>query len=214
MFERLFEIIMHTDDALLAMVSENLTHTYLILFLLIMFETGLIIFPFLPGDGLLFSAGVVAASTDMDIRLLTILLIIAAIVGNTSNYYMGKFMGYELRISKNYFIKNHLLKYMLQAEEFYRKKGGTAIIIGRFFPVIRTYIPFLAGVVKMSFKIFIKNTTIGAVLWIVLFLLTGYFVGEIEWVKNNYGLIFLVLIFITVLPFIITVLKGFRKTEK
>lgn len=207
MTERLFEIIMHTDDALLTMVSENLTHTYIILFLLVMFETGIILFPFLPGDGLLFSAGVVAASANMDIRLLVILLIIAAILGNFTNFYIGKFLGHELRKSNNYFIKNYLMKYLPQAEGFYHKHGGGAIIIGRFFPIIRTYIPFLAGVVKMLPTVFIKNTVIGAVLWVSLFSLTGYFVGEIEWVKNNYGLIFLGLIVATVLPFFYTILK-------
>ncbi len=211
MIDRLFEIIMHTDDALLNMVSENLNHTYIILFLLVLFETGLIVFPFLPGDGLLFSAGVVAASTNMDIRLLVILLIIAAILGNFTNFYVVKFLGYELRKSNNYFIKNHLMKYMPQAEGFLNKHGGRAIIIGRFFPIMRTYIPFLAGVVKMQPKVFIKNTVIGAVLWVTLFSLTGYFVGEIEWVKNNYGLIFLGLIVITILPFFFTLVKRIVK---
>lgn len=202
MIDRLIEILLHTDDALLAIVSENITHAYLILFLLILFETGLIIFLFLPGDGLLFSAGVIAASTNIDIKLLAVLLITAAILGNMINYHVGKFLGFELRKSKNYFIQNHLMKYIPQAEEFYKKHGGSAIIIGRFFPIIRTYIPFLAGVVKMPQKVFVKNTVTGAIAWILLFLLTGYFVGEIEWVKNNYGLIFLSLIFISVIPFI------------
>jgi len=106
MIDRLFEIIMHTDDALLALVAENVNKAYLFLFLLILLETGLIFFPFLPGDGLLFSAGVVAASTNMDIGLLVILLIIAAILGNFTNFYVGKFLGYELRKSNNYFLKN------------------------------------------------------------------------------------------------------------
>jgi len=211
MIDRLFEIIMHTDDALLALVAENVNKAYLFLFLLILLETGLIFFPFLPGDGLLFSAGVVAASTNMDIWLLVILLIIAAILGNFTNFYVGKFLGYELRKSNNYYIKNHLMKYMSQAEGFYKKHGGGAIIIGRFFPIIRTYIPFLAGVVKMQPKVFIKNTVIGAVLWVTLFSLTGYFVGEIEWVKNNYGLIFLGLIVITILPFFFTLVKRIVK---
>ena len=214
MIERLIEIILHTDDALLAIVSENVYRAYLILFFMILLETGLIFFPFLPGDGLLFSAGVVAASTDLDIRVLLVLLIIAAISGNLINYLVGKFLGFKLGKSKNYFIRNHLMRYMPQAEEFYKKHGGGAIIIGRFFPIIRTYIPFLAGLVKMSQRIFLKNTIIGAVSWILLFLFTGYFVGEIEWVKNNYGLIFLALIFLTIVPFLVTILKRVKKNIK
>ena len=103
------------------------------------------------------------------------------------------------------------MKYMPQTEGFLNKHGGRAIIIGRFFPIIRTYIPFLAGVVKMQPKVFIKNTVLGAVLWVTLFSLTGYFVGEIEWVKNNYGLIFLGLIVITILPFFYTLVKRIIK---
>jgi len=150
----------------------------------------------------------------MDIRLLLVLLIIAAILGNLINYFVGKFLGFELRKSKNNFIQNHLMKYMPQAEEFYKKHGGGAIIIGRFFPIIRTYIPFFAGVVKMQQRVFIKNTIIGAVSWILLFLLTGYFVGEIEWVKNNYGLIFLLLILFTIIPFIFSIIKKYSLKNK
>jgi len=209
--KKLIEIILHTDDALMAIVSVNVTEAYILLFLIIMLETGLIFFPFLPGDGLLFSAGVVAASTNLDIRLLLVLLIIAAILGNFINYYVGKFMGHKLRRSKNYFIKNHFMKYVPQAEEFYTKHGGSAIIIGRFFPIIRTYIPFLAGIAKMQPKVFLKNTIIGAIIWILLFSLTGYFVGEIAWVKNNYGLIFLLLIVITLIPFFYTAIRKIIK---
>jgi len=103
------------------------------------------------------------------------------------------------------------MKYVPQAEEFYTKHGGSAIIIGRFFPIIRTYIPFLAGIAKMQPKVFLKNTIIGAIIWILLFSLTGYFVGEIAWVKNNYGLIFLLLIVITLIPFFYTAIRKIIK---
>jgi membrane-associated protein len=213
--ENLIELILHTDDALYNIVVENIYKAYFILFLLIMFETGLIIFPFLPGDGLLFSAGVIAASTSINIWILLILLIAAAILGNIINYNVGKYLGFEMKKSKNYFIKNYLMKYVPEAEDFYSKHGGNAIIIGRFFPIIRTYIPFLAGIVKMQSTFFLKNTIIGAVTWIAIFLLTGFFVGEIEWVKNNYGLIFLGLIIITLIPFFYAILKSmFEKYNK
>jgi len=201
MFREIIEIILHTDDALLAIVSQNVTEAYIILFLFVMLETGVIFFPFLPGDGLLFSAGVIAASSSLNVWVLYILLIIAAVTGNLINYYVGRYLGFEIRRSRNYFIQNHIMKHMPRVEEFYRKYGGGAVIIGRFFPVIRTYIPFLAGIVKMRRSVFLNYTAIGALAWISVFLLTGFFVGEIPWVKENFGLIFLSLIIITLIPF-------------
>tara|TARA_R110000796_G_scaffold60489_3_gene139967 strand:+ start:1758 stop:2402 length:645 start_codon:yes stop_codon:yes gene_type:complete len=206
MMDRLIEIILHTDDALLALVADNVFNAYLLLFFIIMLETGLIFFPFLPGDGLLFSAGVVAASTNLNIWILLVILIIAAIIGNLLNFTAGKYLGEKLERSNNYFLKNYLMKSLPKAQKFYDKHGGRAIIIGRFFPIIRTYIPFLAGMVYMDRRLFLKNTILGAVLWISLFLLTGFFVGEITWVKNNYGLIFLSLIIITTVPLVFSLL--------
>jgi len=202
MLKEIIDIILHTDDALLAIVSQNVTEAYIILFLFVMLETGVIFFPFLPGDGLLFSAGVIAASSSLNVWVLYVILIIAAVSGNLINYYVGRYLGLQIRRSNNYIIKNHIMKYMPQVEEFYRKYGGGAVIIGRFFPVIRTYIPFLAGIVKMKRAVFFNFTFIGALAWISVFLLTGFFVGEIPWVKENFGLIFLSLIIITLIPFI------------
>ena len=198
----LVELILHTDDALLALVAENVNKAYFVLFMIIMLETGLIFFPFLPGDGLLFSAGVITATTQLDITVLMPLLIIAAITGNLLNYYLGTSLGAGLRTSKNSIVQKFLGKYLPTAENYYQKHGSQAVIIGRFFPIIRTYIPFVAGLAKMEQKLFLKNTIIGAILWISVFLLTGFFLGEIAWVKNNYGLIFLILIAISFMPFV------------
>lgn len=203
----LIELILHTDDALLAIVSENILNAYLLLFFIILLETGLIVFPFLPGDGLLFSAGVVAASTDLNVWILLIVLITAAILGNVINYSVGKLFGNKIKQSDNYLIKKYLIKHIQKTQEFYDKHGGNAIILGRFFPIIRTYIPFFAGLVKMKRNFFIKNTIIGALSWVSLFLLVGFFVGEIEWIKNNYGLIFICLILITLIPFLLLLIK-------
>lgn len=213
MLDKLIEIIVHTDDALLAIVSENILLAYTLLFLIIMLETGFIVFPFLPGDGLLFSAGVVAASTDLNVWILLISLMIAATLGNMANYYMGNLLGDKFNQSDNYFVKNWLIKHLPKAQEFYDKHGEKAIIFGRFLPIVRTYIPFLAGVVKMEKQLFIKNTIFGAVAWISIFLLLGFFVGEIVWVKNNYGLIFIGLIIITLLPLLFSLLKKFKKNQ-
>ncbi|MFT4831572.1 MAG: membrane-associated protein [Psychroserpens sp.] len=209
--EQLLDFILHTDDALISLVADNIYKAYLILFLIIMLETGLIVFPFLPGDGLLFSAGVVAASTDMNVWVLLVLLIVAAITGNIINYYLGMTLGLSLKQSNNYLIKNYIMVHIPKAKEFYTKHGGSAIIIGRFFPLVRTYIPFLAGMVRMGRPIFMKNTILGAIAWITLFLLTGFFAGEIPWVKNNYGLIFISLIIITMLPLLFSILKKLLK---
>jgi membrane-associated protein len=200
----LIELIIHTDEALLKLVSDNVYQAYFVLFLIIFLETGVIVFPFLPGDGLLFSTGVIAASTELDVVVLLPLLIIAAITGNLLNYITGSYLGNNLRHSPNAFVQKRLLKPLGQTEIYYHKHGNLAIVIGRFFPVIRTFIPFFAGLVKMRFALFTRYTCIGAVLWVCLFLLSGYFLGDIPWVKNNYGLIFLMLIIITLMPFVIT----------
>lgn len=200
--DNLIDLIVHTDDVLLALVAENVNKAYFLLFLIIMLETGLIFFPFLPGDGLLFSAGVIAASTEMEVAVLLPLLVIAAITGNLVNFYVGSSLGGVLRTSNNAILRKFLDKYLPRAETYYQKHGNRAVIIGRFFPVIRTYIPFVAGLAKMEPKLFVNYTVIGAVLWISLFLLTGFFLGEIQWVKDNYGLVFLFLIAITLIPFL------------
>ncbi len=209
----LIELILHTDDALLALVAENASKAYLVLFMIILLETGLIFFPFLPGDGLLFSAGVIAATTELEITVLLPLLILAGITGNLINYQVGASLGKELRISKNPIIQKILGKYLPKAEDYYEKHGNKAIILGRFFPIIRTYVPFVAGLVKTEKKLFLKNTIVGAILWISLFLLPGFFLGEIEWVKNNYGLIFLLLIAITLIPFLWKVFRNIVLTK-
>ncbi|PKA82008.1 membrane-associated protein [Ulvibacter sp. MAR_2010_11] len=201
------EIILHTDDALLGIVAQNVLFAYIFLFMIILLETGLIIFPFLPGDGLLFSAGVVAASTELNVWILLVVLIIAAVLGNVLNYSVGKVLGNRIRQSDNFIIKKYIINNLPRTQVFYDKHGGNAIVFGRFFPIIRTYIPFFAGIVKVEKSLFIEKTIIGAVSWISLFLLLGFFVGEIEWVKNNYGLIFLCLIIITLIPLLFSLIK-------
>jgi len=203
----LFEIILHTDDAITAIVSENVIKAYLVLFLIIYSETGFIFFPFLPGDGLLFSAGVIAASTEMSILFLLPILIIAAITGNLTNYVVGRFFGKNLEKSQNRFVQNHLIKYIIRTRHFYEKHGEKSIVIGRFFPVIRTYIPFFAGLSGFEFSSFSLYTIIGSLLWVPFFTLSGFFLGELPWVKENYLIIFGGLIIVTLIPFFYNVIK-------
>jgi membrane-associated protein len=203
----LFEIILHTDDAITAIVSDNVIKAYLVLFLIIYSETGFIFFPFLPGDGLLFSAGVIAASTEMSIIFLLPILIIAAITGNLTNYVVGRFFGKNLEKSQNRFVQNHLIKYIIRTRHFYEKHGEKSIVIGRFFPVIRTYIPFFAGLSGFEFSSFSLYTIIGSLLWVPFFTLSGFFLGELPWVKENYLIIFGGLIIVTLIPFFYNVIK-------
>lgn len=203
----IYALLFHTNQALYAIVSENVFEAYLVLFLIIFFETGLIVFPFLPGDGMLFSAGVIASSSKLNIMLLVPILIMAAIAGNYFNYGMGKLIGDRIEHSKSRFVQKYLVKPIIQTRNFYEKHGKKSIIIGRFFPVIRTYIPFLAGTVKYDYPEFGRYTMIGSVIWVPFFTLIGYFLGEITWVHNNFELIFLGLIIVTLIPFVLTAAK-------
>jgi membrane-associated protein len=207
MMNEIYEILFHTNQALYTIVSENVLEAYLVLFLIIFLETGLIVFPFLPGDGLLFSAGVIAASSKLNIMLLVPILITAAIAGNYFNYAIGKIIGDRIEHSKNRFVHKYLIKPIVQTRKFYEKHGKRSIIIGRFFPVIRTYIPFLAGTVKFDYPEFGRYTVIGSVIWVPFFTLIGYFLGEIIWIQDNFELIFLGLIIVTLLPFFFTAAK-------
>lgn len=197
----IYEILFHTNEALFAIVSNNVYEAYLILFLIIFSETGLIVFPFLPGDGLLFSAGVIAASSDLNIVLLVPILIAAAILGNHFNYRIGKQVGNRIEHSQNKLVQKYLVKSIIKTRNFYHKHGKKSIIIGRFFPVIRTYIPFFAGTVKFDFQIFSRYTIIGSAIWVPFFTLSGYFLGEIPWMKDNFEIVFLGLIIVTLIPF-------------
>jgi len=207
MMNEIFEILFHTNQALYAIVSENVFEAYLVLFLIIFLETGLIFFPFLPGDGLLFSAGVIAASSQLNILVLVPILILAAILGNYFNYAIGKLVGNKIEHSQSRFVQKYLVKSIIQTRKFYQKHGKKSIIIGRFFPVIRTYIPFLAGTVKFDYPVFGRYTIIGSVIWVPFFTLIGYFLGEIKWIRDNFELIFLGLIIVTLIPFFFTAAK-------
>lgn len=214
MMHEIFEILFHTNQALYAIVSENVNEAYFVLFMIIFLETGLIFFPFLPGDGLLFSAGVIAASSQLNILILVPILILAAIIGNFFNYRIGKQVGNRIEHSNNRFVQKYLVKSIIETRKFYQKHGKKSIIIGRFFPVIRTYIPFLAGTVKFDYPMFGRYTVIGSVIWVPFFTLTGYFLGEIPWIRDNFELIFLGLIIVTLIPFFYTATKMFLMKKR
>lgn len=203
---QLIDFILHIDKHLLEIVTNYRAWTYLILFIIIFMETGLVVTPFLPGDSLLFAAGTIAAMPGEPLQMLPliILLIGAAFGGDNTNYFIGRFLGHKV-YEKNY----RLIKreYLDRTHTFYEKHGGKTLIIARFMPIIRTFAPFVAGVGSMTWLRFISFSILGNVLWVVLFTLGGYFFGNIPVIKNNFTLAILGIILISVMPMVITVLK-------
>lgn len=182
--------------------------TYVILFLIIFAETGLIVTPFLPGDSLLFAVGAFIARGSLDLGSTLVLLIIAAILGDTVNYSVGNFIGEKILEKKNTLDqKEHLQK----AHRFYEVYGGKTIIIARFIPIIRTFAPFVAGIGTMTYVKFIAYNVMGGILWITIFILGGYYFGNLDFVKRNFKIVIFAIILISVMPAVIEYLKERRK---
>lgn len=212
----LFDAVMHVDQHLNDFANEYGLWLYAILFLIIFVETGVVVMPFLPGDSLLFAAGMVAALDDNDLNVVIIvaLLIIAAILGDTLNYMIGRSIGYkavQIKIFGKQFVQpEHLDK----THEFYEKYGSKTIVIARFVPIVRTLAPFVAGIGKMSYKTFITYNVIGGILWIVSLTFAGYFLGRIQWVQENFSKVVLAIIVISVFPLLFEVYKEkFSKNQ-
>lgn len=202
----LFQHIIHLDFKWI--VETYGTAIYLILFLVIFIETGLVIMPFLPGDSLLFTAGLFAASGELDIAILLTLLTIAAVLGDNTNYWIGRKVGlriFNLKIRGKSLVKE---KYLQKTEEFFKRRGVFAIIIARFVPIVRTFTPFAAGVGKMKYSQFLIFDILGGFIWIFSVTLIGYSLGNIEWVRENNEKVILLIIFISVLPMIFSYLKS------
>lgn len=210
LFKDLIDIVLHLDAHLAELISNYGTWTYAILFLIIFCETGLVVFPILPGDSMLFAAGALAATSELDIHILAMLLTIAAVLGDSVNYAIGKAIGpkvfhYE---SSRFFKKEHLIR----THEFYEKYGGVTIIVARFIPIIRTFAPFVAGIGSMTYSKFILFNLFGGIFWIYSLTYAGYFFGNIPFVKNNFALVIVAIVFISVLPGIAAYLNTrFRK---
>ena len=199
------DILIHLDKYLDSIIRSYGTLTYVILFLIIFCETGLVITPILPGDSLLFATGTFAALGSLDVGLIIILLSIAAIAGDTVNYWIGYLVGPKVFSKEKSRLFNK--EYLDRTHHFYQKYGGKTIIIARFIPIIRTFAPFVAGIGRMTYKRFIIYNILGGIGWIVTFVLGGYFFGNIPLVKNNFALIILAIIIISILPAIIEYLR-------
>jgi membrane-associated protein len=201
---QLFDFILHIDKHLTEIVSKYDTWTYLILFLIVFCETGLVVTPLLPGDSLLFATGAIAALGALSIPILIPVLFIAVFLGDNTNYFIGNFIGPKV-FEKNYrFLKK---EYLQKTHDFYEKHGGKAVIIARFVPIVRTFAPFVAGVGSMTYRRFIGYSIFGSLLWINVCLFAGYFFGQMEIVKNNFSLVALLIILVSLLPIVIGFLK-------
>lgn len=199
----IINIILHIDIYLTEIVNTYGVLSYFLLFAVIFIETGLVFVPFLPGDSLLFAAGAISAISSLNIYTLIIVLWIAAFLGDTANYFIGKFLGNKLSTRINQ-------KYLIRTQEFYKKHGGLTIFLARFIPIIRTFAPFIAGLGKMDYRKFIAYNAIGGLTWVSFFALSGYFLGNITQVKENFSIIVIIIITISFLPVAI----EFIKTKK
>ncbi len=195
------DLFLHLDKHLQAVTTQYQAWTYLILFAIIFAETGLVFTPFLPGDSLLFAAGAIASLGDLNVIGLFVLLSVAGIIGDTVNYWIGKYLGHAIvRRGDTWYFKR---RYLDETHAFFERYGGMTIIIARFVPIVRTFAPFVAGIGAMTYSRFIAYNVIGGILWVGICLFAGYFFGQIPFVKKNFSLVVLAIIFVSILPGIV-----------
>jgi membrane-associated protein len=205
----IIDFVLHIDVHLAEIINTFGLWTYAILFVIIFIETGLVITPFLPGDSLLFAAGALTSSLHvMDIKLLYLLVVIAAVAGDTANYWIGRYFGPKVFAR---FIKK---KYLDQTHAFYEKHGGKTIFLARFVPIIRTFAPFVAGIGKMSYGHFISYNIVGGIVWPAIMLFGGYFFGQIEFVQKNFSLVAVGIIIVSFIPIFVEWIKASRESKK
>lgn len=204
------DFILHLDKYLDIIIRATGYWTYAILFLTIFVETGLVVTPFLPGDSLLFATGAFAAKGSFNIYIMWILLISAAILGDTVNYWIGHYIGPKVFEKETKLIKR---EYLERTQEFYEKHGGITIFLARFIPIIRTFAPFVAGVGKMRYSYFLTYNVVGAIVWVTLFLWAGYFFGGLPFVEENFSLVVIAIILISVLPAVYEWWKAKRESK-
>jgi membrane-associated protein len=205
------DFVLHMDKHLPQMVNDFGLWAYVVLFIIIFIETGLVVTPFLPGDSLLFAAGAVAATTHLDPLPMFLLLAFAAILGDTVNYWIGHYLGPKVFTTNSRWFKR---AYLERTHAFYEKHGGKTILLARFIPIIRTFAPFVAGIGRMNYGYFLTYNVIGGILWTALFIATGYFFGNLEFVKENFSLVILAIIFISFLPPMVEFLREKFKPKQ
>ncbi|MFR9167014.1 MAG: DedA family protein [Dysgonomonas sp.] len=205
----IIQLLTETEATLAYLITTYGMWFYAILFLIIFCETGLVVTPFLPGDSMLFVAGVLIHSDqsgNFNIVILNLILIIAAVLGDATNYTIGRFFGEKLFSNPN--SKIFKQSYLEKTHKFYEKHGGKTIIIARFVPIVRTFAPFVAGMGKMGYKHFAAFNVIGGIAWIMVFTLAGYFVGEIPWVRSNLKILIVIIVIVSILPGIFEIVRN------
>lgn len=205
----LWDLAAHLDRHLAAFVAQHGTWVYALLFVIVFCETGLVVTPFLPGDSLLFVVGTLAAAGGMDIGLVMAVLVSAALCGDNTNYWIGRWVGPKVFRDENARWLNR--RHLDRTHAFYERHGGKAIVIARFVPIVRTYVPFVAGIGRMPYLRFLAFSVGGALLWVCGLSLAGYWFGNIPAVKNNLAVVIVVIVLISVLPIALEVLKLRRR---
>ena len=205
----LVDAVLHLDAHLLELVQKYGVWTYAILTVVVFLETGVVVTPFLPGDSLLFAAGALAATGGLDVGILWVLLTAAAIFGDTANYWIGHALGPRAFTSHSRFLKREHLE---KTHAFYEKHGGKTIIFARFMPIVRTFAPFVAGIGRMSYRRFIAYNIGGGILWTTLFIFGGYFFGNIPAVKDNFTLVILAIIVLSIAPGVFEFVRARRRS--
>lgn len=210
--QQLIDFILHIDKHLIEIVQDYQTWTYLILFLIIFAETGLVVTPFLPGDSLLFAAGAIIAKPEsgLNLILMAVLLIIAAILGDLLNYHVGRYIGPKAFSGKIKFLKR---EYLEKTQIFYDKHGGKTIIYARFIPIIRTFAPFVAGIGTMSYLKFASYNVTGGILWVLSFLFLGFFFGGLPLIKDNFTYVIFGIIILSILPPVVELFREKLKSK-
>lgn len=209
LIQQLLDFILHIDKHLIEIVQDYQTWTYLILFFIIFAETGFVVTPFLPGDSLLFAAGAIIAKPEsgLNIFVMCLLLIVAAILGDLVNYHIGNYIGPKAFSGKYKWLK---ADYLEKTQKFYIKHGGKTIIYARFIPIVRTFAPFVAGIGTMSYSRFASYNIVGGVAWVVSFLFIGYFFGGLPVIKDNFTYVIFGIIILSILPPIIELIRESR----
>ncbi|OAA92852.1 DedA family protein [Clostridium coskatii] len=206
----LINVILHLDKYLNVMIQNYGIWTYAVIFLIIFCETGLVVTPFLPGDSILFAAGALASTGSLEILILFIAFYLAAVIGDTVNYHIGKKIGTKILEKED--IKYINKEYLNKAHSFYKKHGSMTIVVGRFIPIIRTFVPFVAGIGDMGYSKFITYNMLGGFLWVTLFLGGGYFFGNLPFIKQHFSYVLIAIIIISLIPGVVTFI-GEKRNE-
>jgi membrane-associated protein len=205
------DIVLHLDVHLQRLVADYGTWIYLILFLIIFCETGLVVTPFLPGDSLLFVAGTVAAGGGMDVHTLFAVLALASFLGDNTNYWIGRYAGPRIFRRKGSLLFNPA--HLDRTQRFYEKHGGKTVLIARFVPIVRTFAPFVAGMGRMAYPRFLGYSIAGAILWIGSLTYAGYFFGNLPIVRNNLSIVIIAIVILSIMPGIVEFLRSRRRSE-